>query len=102
MLNLTENFKYYKQELNNPFVKSDQNAALWWGGEKALADAIKDNPEFPAMLEAEYDTALAEKALGGVLADTTLPKEKRVIIFYLDLWHGRNFPWDTLDAINQY
>lgn len=94
-------FKYYHGEESCPEGVSELHK-LWWDGEKSLAEACNNDCEFYERMQSMYEQALKERAVSGRLLDTTLPKTKRVIIFYLDLWHGKNFPFDDLDTINEY
>lgn len=96
---LLKQCKYYKGEENNPF-KPGTTDSLWWNGEKQLCDTVEqDSTYFDALLD-EYKQA--QNDCSGVLADKSVPLNKRAIIFYLDLWHGRYFPYDSLDVIFTY
>lgn len=94
--------KYFKGEERNPFIRISPNSALWWDGEKSLVDALAENPSFWGVLINSFNEAVANGDCSGVLIDETIAYEKRLIIFYLDLWHGRYFPYDTKDAICNY
>ena len=93
--------KYYKGETDVPenFTPVQQ---LWWEGEKTLVERIEQEPGFFSRILNTYREALKAKQVSGVLADTNINENKRVIIFYLDLWHGKHFPYDDLDLIFQY
>ena len=95
-------FKYYKGEAENPFVQKDENAALWWGGEELIFKQQEHDPDFWDGIEEMYDEAQKEGECTGLLVDTSVPKEKRIIVFYLDLWHGKWFPYDSWDEIKKY
>ena len=101
-MNILEHFKYYKQEKENPFKGTDQNSAMWWDGEKELFEQVERAPKFWEKLEIQFDQALKDRGLSGILVDETVEKGKRMVIFYLDLWHGKWFPFDDLDAIKDY
>lgn len=93
--------RYYKGEEENPFDGGSIDA-LWWSGEKMLADNVSDDKSFFQRLKDSLEDAIASKECFGVLVDSSIPIDKRAIIFYLDLWHGKHFPYDDLDIINQY
>lgn len=94
-------FRYYKGEEECPFERNS-NAALWWGGEKMLADNVSCDERFFQRLKDSFEEDLAAGDLEGVYVDSSIPLEKRVIMLYLDLWHGKFFPYDDFDIINQY
>ena len=102
MEKLLINFKYYKQEKENPYKGTDANAAMWWDGERLLFEKVQADPEYYNKLNKEFDEALAAGACSGVLADENNAREKRAIIFFLDIWHGKFFPYDSADQIKQY
>ena len=93
--------RYYKDEEECPFDRSSIEA-LWWSGEKSLADNVFGDKNFFQRLKESLGEALASDECTGVLIDSSISIEKRTIIFYLDLWHGKNFPYDDLDIISQY
>ena len=93
--------RYYKGEEECPFDRGSIDA-LWWCGEKSLSDNVSDDKSFFQRLKDSLEDALTSGDCDGVLIDSAIPLEKRAIIFYLDLWHGKNFPYDNLDLINQY
>lgn len=76
--------------------------ALWWSGEKLLSDNVSYDKNFFQRLKESLEEAIASDECTGVLIDSSIPIEERTIIFYLDLWHGRSFPYDDFDIINQY
>lgn len=91
--------KYYKGEENNPF-KPGTTDYLWWNGEEQLCAAVEeDNSYFDTLLD---DYKKVQNDCSGVLADKSVPLNIRAIIFYLDLWHGQHFPFDSLDVIFTY
>jgi len=92
--------KYYRGEKENPYA--DPNGSLWWGGEKEFVDACKRDSTFFDFVRDMYLSALNRKQVSHTLADMTVSENKRVLIFFLDLWHGRHFPYDSLDAIFDY
>ena len=98
---LIKQCRYYKGEAECPFDESSVEA-LWWSGEKSLADNVFGDKNFFQRLKESLEEAIVSDECTGVLIDSSIPIEKRTIIFYLDLWHGRNFPYDDLDIINQY
>lgn len=98
---LIKQCKYYTGEEECPY-EDGSNEALWWNGEKCLLDSVSCDENFFYRLVGSYKEALASGDCSGALVDQSFPFEKRVILFYLDLWHGKNFPYDSLDVINQY
>lgn len=98
---LIKQCRYYKGEEECPFDRGSIDA-LWWSGEKSLSDNVSDDKSFFQRLKDSLEDALTSGDCDGVLIDSSIPFEKRAIIFYLDLWHGKNFPYDNLDIINQY
>ena len=96
--------KYYTGGTDNPYVGMNQNSALWWEGERAFYEAVStpDGGEFLSRLEEWFDKAEREGHLSGRLVDAAIPKKERLLVFFLDLWHGKNFPYDDLDEINKY
>lgn len=97
---LLKQFKYYHGE-DEPPKDYDNNKRLWWGGEKVLFEKCLE-PSFWDRLESSFRGAEEKKALSGVLADASVSETKRIIIYFLDIWHGRYFPYDSLDEINHY
>ena len=93
--------RYYKGEEECPFERNS-NADLWWGGEKMFVNSASRDEHFFQRMKDSFEDALASGHCKGVLVDSSIPIEKRVLIFYLDLWHGKNFPYDDFDVINQY
>lgn len=101
-MNILEHFKYFKGEAENPFKETDKTSAMWWDGEKALFDSVERNSDYWETCKSSYKTSLDEGELSGTLVDMNVPEERRVIIFFLDIWHGKWFPFDSLDAIETY
>ena len=93
--------KFYKGETDVPenFTPVQQ---LWWEGEKLLVENVERDPVYFSRLLDLYREAFNEQKVLGRLADTKINENKRVIIFFLDIWHGRNYPYDSLDLINEY
>ncbi|MBQ9212343.1 MAG: hypothetical protein IJ150_00155 [Bacteroidales bacterium] len=93
--------KYYHGEKENPYKKNTTNA-IWWNGEQILCNETKNDKDFFYRLINRLQNAIKEKHCTGILVDESIPIEKRTIIYYLDLWHGRFFPYDSFDVINTY
>lgn len=93
--------KYYHEEKDPP-PEFNRVQTLWWEGERTLVETISKDPSFFERLLEVYRKALKEKNISGKLADESIDERKRAIIFYLDIWHGRYFPHDSLDLIYQY
>ena len=98
---LSEHFKYFKGEKENPF-EVGTTSALWWNGEKQLYNTVENDDGYLDAITDEYEKALRDNQCSGALIDKKLPLTSRAIIFYLDLWHGRYFPYDSLDVIHTY
>ena len=98
---LIKQCRYYKGEEECPFDGSSIEA-LWWSGEKLLSDNVSCDKNFFQRLKQSLEEAIASDDCTGVLIDNSISLEKRTIIFYLDLWHGMNFPYDDRDVIYQY
>lgn len=96
--------KYYHGEQRNPFEKKNENAAMWWSGEKLFYESIsgEDGDRFIKRITRDYEDALSHNSLKGRLLDQSISKKDRVLLFYLDLWHGKWFPYDNLDKIRNY
>jgi hypothetical protein len=94
-------FKYFKGETKNPFDASSTKA-MWWEGERALSQQCAADAECFDRLVARLKFAIANKSVSGLLLDQSLSIEQRAIVFYLDLWHGRFYPYDNLDIISTY
>lgn len=94
-------YKYYKGEKKNPF-SPQENGFIWWEGEKLFSQSDKKDRSFYQRVLASYNKALTDNSVSGILADQSVQLEKRVLVFYLDLWHGKHFPYDSYDAIFKY
>jgi len=98
---LIKQCRYYKGEDKNPF-EVNSNASLWWDGEKMLVDNVSDDKSFFQRLKDDLEDSIKAGDLEGVYTDSSIPIEKRAIILYLDLWHGKWFPYDDPEIINRY
>ncbi|MCR5697490.1 MAG: hypothetical protein K6G73_11020 [Marinilabiliaceae bacterium] len=98
---LIKNCKYYKGEKECPFEQGTTNA-LWWGGEQHLCETVEHNSNLFDNMTIDYNDALSKGWCSGALLDVNIPLVQRVIIYYLDLWHGKNYPYDDLDVIFTY
>ena len=97
---LLRNLKYYKGEQAPP-KHFGNNEMMWWGGEKVLFEKCR-TPSFWDTLRQSFLDAERSNSLSGALTDSTIPENKRIIIFFLFILHGRFFPYDSLDLINSY
>ena len=97
-------YKYYGGEKKNPYIGKDDNAQLWWEGEKVFHDTINERggDDYIARLKKTYDRAVSEGGVSDMLVDEKRPYEERLLIFYLDLWHGKWYPYDNWDKIFDY
>lgn len=93
-------FKYYHGEQKNPFDKKNENAAMWWSGEKLFYESIsrEDGDKFIKSITRDYEDALSHNSLKGRLLDKSISKKDRILLFYLNLWCGK----DNLDEIRNY
>ncbi len=94
-------FKYYNNEEQCPY-EANSNEQLWWNGEKALLERYQQDSSFWERIIVSLKEAIMDGKCTGILTDTSLPIEQRAIVFYLDLWHGKNYPYDDLDLIYKY
>ncbi len=98
-------FKYYNLEEKNPFVEKNSNASIWWDGEKLFYENISREGEgdaFISRLQESYDSAKANSYLSGIHLDSTITERNHLLVFYLDLLHGKWFPYDDLNIIKEY
>ena len=95
-------FKFYKEEKANPFIGKDPMKAKWWDGEKSLMTMIENDDAAWKRLADTFSEAIREKGVSGDLIDESINFNKRAVYFYLDLWNGKNFPYDSLDDIFEY
>lgn len=93
--------KYYKGE-----VQSDKNMDYmwrrWWAGEELFVSNCLDDPGFFSRMRLSFEEALSNDWLQGVYLDNSISIEKKIMIYYLDLWHGKWFPYDSSDVIMSY
>ena len=94
-------FKFYKSEESNPYIGKDSMKAKWWEGEKAMLTTAIDNHKWEQIADSLKE-AIKNHEVSGSLIDDTIPIEKRTVIYFLDLWHGKWFPYDSLDEIYDY
>ena len=93
--------KYYKGE-NEPPTNFNDIQKMWWAGERQFFEEAKNDKNFISRWKKKYYEAMKAGYLNGKLIDTEIEETKRLIIFYLDLWHGKWFPYDNLDLIFEY
>lgn len=93
--------KYYHGESEPP---EDYNRLqqMWWSGEKLLYDSVANDESYFDNVLTSYRDAVEANGVSGVLADKKVNENKRAIIFFLDIWHGKYFPYDSLDLIHEY
>ncbi len=94
-------FKYFHGEDDCPYQEKSNNA-MWWFGEKMIYDQTLTFPDFLEGFQSRLEEAINEGHCSGQLMDQDIPIEKRTIIFYLDLWHGKWFPYDDWSVIETY
>ncbi|MBR1889445.1 MAG: hypothetical protein IJ816_02330 [Alloprevotella sp.] len=97
---LLKHFKYFNQE-DTPPTKIDATKRIWWEGERELYELCANN-FFWLRLTDSFIAAEKRKELSGKLIDKSIPEVQRIIIFFLDIWHGKHFSYDSLDEINNY
>ena len=93
-------FKYYKGEKDNPFI-DEGDSAMWWSGEKLMYEAC-EHQEFIDDWCEMYKEGLKNNDFSGPLLDKSISIPQKLIILYLDLWHGKWFPYEDLDIIKSY
>lgn len=95
-------FKYYHGEDECPFERTSTDA-MWWAGEQMIYNQTREQPDyfFPHFKELLKE-AIKDGHCRGALIDESLSLDQRTIIFYLDLWHGKWFPYDDFDVIFTY
>ena len=99
--NLMPLLKYYKGEEAPPDAFNPVQS-LWWEGERSLVGHVENDDGFYNRLLTTYREALENNAVSGILADKKIDENKRAIVYYLDIWHGQYYPYDSLDLIYQY
>ena len=98
---LIKYFKYYTGE-DEPPQNFNKNKRMWWYGEKELYNLCSSNQSYWINLKNAFTDALNQGSLSGILIDKSMEEVKRIIIFFLDIWHSKHFPYDSLDEINNY
>lgn len=93
--------KFYGGEKKNPYIGKNNKSAMWWEGEKSLLYLLETDGGWERIIES-LNEAVRKGGVLGALASDTLSTEQKAIIFYLDLWHGKNYPYDNLDDIYDY
>lgn len=95
-------FKYYRGEDKNPFQNT--SASMWWDGEKLFYDIIsrQDGDAFVERIKEGYEDALSYSDTSEIHKNKSLTKKDHILLFYLDLWHRKWFPYDNYDVIEEY
>jgi hypothetical protein len=93
-------FQYYKGEKECPF--QEQNSAMWWAGEELFYKMICHNDGTWEKFQNDLEEGIEKGYITGILADESISLEQRVIVFFMDLWHGKWFPYDSWDVIYDY
>jgi glutamate/tyrosine decarboxylase-like PLP-dependent enzyme len=93
-------FQYYKGEKECPF--QERNSSTWWAGEELFYKMISGNPNTWERFKDDLIEGIEKGHITGLLADESIPLEQRVIVFFMDLWHGKWFPYDNWDVIYDY
>lgn len=94
-------FRFFHNEEECPFEPQTTDA-MWWSGEKMIYDQTKNDPYFFGRIRQRFEDAFKEGHCNGALADESLSLDQRTIIFYLDMWHGKWFPYDDCSIIKTY
>lgn len=94
-------FKFYKKEDSNPF-EPNSLSSRWWDGEKSFYNLVSDNSAALKRITNELQEGIDKGLVSPPLTDNNLSIEHRALIFYLDLWNGKWFPYDNLDFIQDY
>lgn len=96
-----ELYKYYKGEQKNPFDESEL-AALWWDGEKSFHEKATSDTTFIETVSNLLRSAIKNNAVSGTLINESVDFDKRALIYYLDIWHGKWYPYDDANLIFNY
>ena len=96
-------FKYFhgESEEDCPFEHGSKEG-MWWFGERMIYDQTINFPDFFSNFKEQLATAIKDGQCSGRLIDESLSLDQRTIIFYLDLWHGKWFPYDDWGVIDTY
>ena len=94
-------FKYFRSEKVCPFEEKS-NDAMWWHGERMIYEQTQEWPEFFSNIQKQLKDAINNGNCSGRLVDESLSLDQRTIIFFLDLWHGKWFPYDDWSVIDTY
>lgn len=93
--------KYYRGEKEPP-SNLDSLQKKWWFGERQFMEDVSHNSNFLTQWKALYYKELKAGNLSGKLVDCETDETQRIVIFYLDLWHSKWFPYDSFDLIFDY
>lgn len=93
--------KYYRGEKEPPSMFNSMQKKCWFG-ERQFMEEVSNDSNFLIRWKELYQKELKAGHLNGKLIDTGIEEVQRLIIFYLDLWHGKWFPYDNFDLINEY
>lgn len=75
---------------------------MWWDGKKSFNDRAQGDAEFIDTITTMFKDAINANSVSGILTNESIDISKRVLIFYLDLWHSKWFPYDDFDLIFEY
>ena len=95
-------YKYFKGEPKNPLSENDLLASKWWNGERLFYENAQSKPHFIDIIRKQLKEAIETNNVSSILVDETVDINRRILIFYLDLWHSKWFPYDNFDAIFKY
>ena len=97
-------FKYYRGEKENPFEGINENASLWWGGEKLFYDTIsrEGGNEFIENIKKLFEKTVPIDEIIEVYREKSMSKNDQLLLFYLDQWHSKWFPYDDWNVIKKY
>ncbi len=94
-------FKYYKGEEECPYEKGSKEG-MWWEGERMFFVSFVEDEGFLRRMIDRLKDAIKEGRVTHPLDDERMGIEQRANIFYLDLWHGKWFPYDDRDLLFDY
>ena len=97
---LLQLFKFYRGEEESPYT--DEMADRWWYGESLFYKQLANDDQIWETFASWLKEGIEKGHVSGFYLDENIPFEKRVITFYLDLWHGKWFPYDDWGAIDDY
>ena len=95
-------FKYFRGEEKCPFPEWMSDSAMWWAGECLFYEMISNNNGTWDKFKNDLNEGIEKGYITGLLADESISIEQRLIVSFMDLWHGKWFPYDNWDKIYDF